>query len=102
MREADERKRQKSISSTNEGELNGWELDEESEESAIDEAEDEEDDPDTLDMSDQEYAMPTPAQRALDYISGRQSPGTCESRKLFIFLPDLSRSLRQQLNLNYV
>lgn len=72
MREADERKRQVSISSSQGG--SKWELDEESEESSNEELEEADDDVDGLDMSDDEGAMPTPAQRALDYISGRRTP----------------------------
>jgi len=75
MREADERKRQKSTSSSQGGGLNSsWELDEESEESSSGELEEEDDDADGLDMSDQDVAIPTPAQRALHYISGRRTP----------------------------
>ena len=74
MREADERKRQKSISSAHDpGQSSTWDLDEESEESSGEEG-DEEDDADELDMSDEEIEIPTPAQRALDYISGRRTP----------------------------
>lgn len=74
MREVDERKRQKSASSANEpSQTSSWDLDEESEESSGEEG-DEEDGEDELDMSDQELEIPTPAQRALDYISGRRTP----------------------------
>lgn len=75
MREADERERQKSISS-NQG--SSWDLDEESEDSASgefeEEEEDDDDDAEELDISDHDLVIPTPAQRALDYISGRQTP----------------------------
>lgn len=80
MREADERKRQKSAGSIHDMKTSGWELDEESEESSLDEVEDY--DPDILDMSDQDVSIPTPAQRALDYISGRQVPIPTTSRPL--------------------
>jgi hypothetical protein len=74
MREADERKRQMSIGSANDPtQTSTWDLDEESEESSG-EVGDEEDDADELGMSDQEIEIPTPAQRALDYISGRRTP----------------------------
>ncbi|KAH8600828.1 hypothetical protein B0O99DRAFT_589710 [Bisporella sp. PMI_857] len=72
MREIDERKMQKSTSTIqNTDARSGWSLDEESEESSSAEGEDEDD---GMDMSDQEFEMPTPAQRALEYISGRRTP----------------------------
>lgn len=75
MREVDERKRQKSTGSSAGRRNNGWELDEESEESSSGEAEEDyDDDVDGLEMSDHEAVIPTPAQRALDYISGRRTP----------------------------
>jgi hypothetical protein len=75
MREADEQKRQKFTTSTHDaGNTSGWDLDEESDDSFGDEAEEDEDDADGLEMSDQEVPIPTPAQRALDYISGRVTP----------------------------
>jgi hypothetical protein len=74
MREVDERKRQKSTSSAHDPtQSSSWDLDEESEEASGEEA-DEEDEEDELDMSDQEIEDPTPAQRALEYISGRRTP----------------------------
>lgn len=73
MREVDERKRQKSTASTPGG--GDWGLDEELEESSGDELEEEDDDDaDELDISDQDFSIPTPSQRALDYISGRRTP----------------------------
>jgi hypothetical protein len=72
MKEADERKRQLSTSSS-QG-VSRWELDEESEESSSGESEEIDDDADGIDMSDDEVVIPTPAQRALDYISGRRTP----------------------------
>ena len=74
MREVDERKRQISTSSAHDPtQSSSWDLDEDSEESSGGEA-DEEDGEDELDMSDQEIEHPTPAQRALEYISGRRTP----------------------------
>ena len=74
MREVDERKRQKSTSSAHDPTQSiSWDLDEESEDSSGGKG-DEEDGEDELDMSDQVIEIPTPAQRALDYISGRRTP----------------------------
>jgi hypothetical protein len=74
MREVDERKKAK-LTSQSSKEAKGWDLDEESEESDVgDVEEDEDDDAEGLEMSDHEIDIPTPAQRALDYISGRKSP----------------------------
>jgi len=73
MREVDERKEAKAQGQSNQG-TQGWDLDEESEESGsgdIEEEEEEDDDADGMEMSDQDVSIPTPAQRALDYISGR-------------------------------
>ena len=80
MRESDERRQQQqqqqqqtpapSNEATGRG---GWPLDEESDDSSQDDLE-EDDAGDTLDMSDEEITVPTPAQRALDYISGRRTP----------------------------
>ena len=73
MREADERKHQKSTGSARDGPQNSsWDLYEEGEESSG-EVDDEEEE-DELDMSDQEIKIPTQAQRALEYISGRGTP----------------------------
>lgn len=87
MREVDERKRQKSTSSS-QG-VSKWELDEESEDDSSSEKEKDEDDDDDddeteddensttegLEISDSEPDdLPTPAQRALEYISGRRTP----------------------------
>lgn len=82
MREVDERKRH---NTKNEGIRNKseWDLDEESEESSEDDLNDEEDDEaDALEMSDGNISIPTPAQRALDYISGRRRPLTPNTRPL--------------------
>jgi hypothetical protein len=79
MREVDERKQNKLLNQSSK-EKQDWDLDEESEESDFGEPQeddDDDDDPDgldTLDMSDQDVSIPTPAQRALDYISGRRTP----------------------------
>jgi hypothetical protein len=73
MKEADERKRQKSVTSIQDGGTSSWDLDEESEYSSHDEV-DEDEDTDALDMWDHDFSVPTPAQRALDYISGRPAP----------------------------
>ncbi|KAF4632957.1 hypothetical protein G7Y89_g5169 [Cudoniella acicularis] len=70
MREVDERKKQKGIvSQENTRKKQEWDLDEEREDSDVVESDD-----DGLDMSDHDVGMPTPAQRALDYISGRRPP----------------------------
>jgi hypothetical protein len=74
MREADERKQAK-LASQSSKDAKDWDLDEESEESDAGEVEEGEDDEaEGLEMSDHEIAIPTPAQRALDYISGRKPP----------------------------
>ena len=71
MREADERKHQMSAGLANEPpHTSSWDLDEESEESSGEERDEE----DEIDISDQDIEIPTPAQRALDYISGRRTP----------------------------
>lgn len=70
MREIDERKQAKALAKSPTKEKLDWGLEEESEESSEGEAGDEDD----LGMSDEEIAIPTPAQRALDYISGRRTP----------------------------
>lgn len=69
MREADERKQAKALARSPTKEKLDWGLEEESEES-----EGEPDDEDELGMSDEDISIPTPAQRALDYISGRRTP----------------------------
>jgi hypothetical protein len=71
MREVDERKQARAVANQTLKETQGWELDEESEESDNGEMAGEEDENVALAMSDDEIEMPTPAQRALDYISGR-------------------------------
>lgn len=59
-----------------------WELEEESEDSDNGEPAND-DEADQLEMSDQdELSGPTPAQRALDYISGRRTPLASNSRPL--------------------
>jgi hypothetical protein len=88
MQEADERKQQKSAANQGYGKAkHGWDLDEESDEdssSEIEEKEEDDDDDDTngLEMSDHEIDIPTPAQRALDYISGRRTPLPSSTRPL--------------------
>lgn len=75
MKESDERRQQQYTAPNHEAPTrSGWPLDEESEESSEDDLEDEYNAADTLDMSDEEITVPTPAQRALDYISGRRTP----------------------------
>lgn len=73
MREHDKRLLQRSATSAsdkNGGYKPGWELEEESEES------DNEDPGDNIleQLDGHDILMPTPAQRALDYIAGRQTP----------------------------
>ncbi|KAM3073383.1 hypothetical protein ACMFMG_004717 [Clarireedia jacksonii] len=73
MKEADERRLQKSSSSTGGSSRHykpGWELEEESEESDNDTGANSID----VDERDRDILMPTPAQRALDYIAGRRTP----------------------------
>lgn len=72
MREADERKRQKAVAQHEAPVKSSFDLDEESEESSVESAEDDddEDDNDGLNI----ISMRSPAQRALDYISGRTTP----------------------------
>lgn len=70
MREADERKRQKSVTQEEGITKSSFDLDEESEES---DAESDYDD-DGLNMSPADPPIRSPAQRALDYISGRSTP----------------------------
>ena len=73
MREVDERKLQRSVLQQEGPNTSGWDLDEESEESASAQSDDDDDD-DGLNMSVPEIYNRTPAQRALDYISGRTTP----------------------------
>ncbi|TVY59559.1 hypothetical protein LSUE1_G009906, partial [Lachnellula suecica] len=81
MREVDERKRHKASHEIPRNKSE-WDLDEESEESDEAEMGDEDDEADGLEMSDHDVSMPTPAQRALDYISGRGVPLPPSSRPL--------------------
>jgi len=81
MREADERKQARITNSpksaTKRGNTWGMELGEESsDDSDIGEIEEEDEDIEELEMDSQEpeIVIPTPAQRALDYISGRRIP----------------------------
>ncbi|PMD43095.1 hypothetical protein L207DRAFT_579966 [Hyaloscypha variabilis F] len=74
MAEHDQRKQAKLATSQSRREGKDWDLDEESENSEPGEVDEDEDDADGLEMSDQEITIPTPAQRALDYISGRIPP----------------------------
>ncbi|TVY47190.1 hypothetical protein LOCC1_G002307 [Lachnellula occidentalis] len=80
MREADERKKNR-LKEESAGTKSKWDLDEESEESD-DELNDEDDETNGLEMSNNEVSMPTPAQRALDYISGRRTPIMSSSRPI--------------------
>ena len=73
MREADERKQAK-LASQSCREAKDRDLDEKSEESDMELEDDEDDEAEGLEISDQEIVIPTPAQRALDYISGRKPP----------------------------
>lgn len=68
MREVDERKQARAVANQTLKKTQGWELDEETEESDNNEIFEEEDD---NAVADDAIDMPTPAQRALDYISGR-------------------------------
>jgi hypothetical protein len=100
MKEADERLKSKGVSSRATGRqvgVSGWNLEEEEEEDESEESdvEDEafrprtsdytgqygleDDDADSLALSIQE--MPTPAQRALEYISGRSTPRELSQRR---------------------
>lgn len=73
MAEHDQR-RQAKLDTQSRREGKDWDLDEESETSDSGEIDEDEDDAEGLEMSDQEIVIPTPAQRALDYISGRIPP----------------------------
>ena len=74
MREADERKRQKSNSSIHDPTQNtSWTLDEDTNESSGEEG-DEEDGEDELEMSDQDTEPSTRAQRAIEHFSGHRTP----------------------------
>lgn len=74
MKEVDERKEQRHAGARHDPKnMQGWDLDEESEESDGDDY-DEDDDAESHDMEDENIVIPTPAQRALDYISGRRTP----------------------------
>ena len=70
MREQDERRQKKAALNQQTKELSTWEAKEESEASE----EDTDRDPEDLDLSDHDVEIPTPAQRALAYISGRATP----------------------------
>ncbi|KAG9243806.1 hypothetical protein BJ878DRAFT_103770 [Calycina marina] len=79
MRESDDRRQaqQQSVPAVDEDGRSGWSLEEESEESSNDGQDD--DHCDSLDLSGHKITMTTPAQRALEYISGRRnSPVTKE------------------------
>ncbi|KAL2067806.1 hypothetical protein VTL71DRAFT_15902 [Oculimacula yallundae] len=77
MREVDERKHAKE-SNKHPKERQDWGLEEESEDSSDGEP----DNDDDIEMSDEELSIPTPAQRALDYISGRRTPISTANRPL--------------------
>jgi hypothetical protein len=70
MREVDERKRQKALVQQENFNKSSFDLDEESGESGVESDEDE----DGLNMPGPDVSMRSPAQRALDYISGRNTP----------------------------
>jgi hypothetical protein len=72
MKEVDEKKKQKEKVGQ-QGAKEEWDLDEESEES---------NDAESGDEQDENLAMPTPAQRALDFISGRRVPPPSTNRPL--------------------
>lgn len=74
MAEHDQRKQAKLATSQSRREGKDWDLDEESEMSDSGEVGEDEDDAEGLEMSDHEIVIPTPAKRALDYISGRIPP----------------------------
>ena len=80
MQEVDERKQQKCAGRNSVEANDSWDLDDEfekaSSEVAEEEGRDDDDDKDVngLEIPDQEIVIPTPAQRALEYISGRQAP----------------------------
>jgi len=74
MAEHDQRKQAKLATSQSRREGKDWDLDEESETSDSGEVGEDEDDAEGLEMSDHEIVIPTPAKRALDYISGRIPP----------------------------
>ncbi|TVY12965.1 hypothetical protein LARI1_G009505 [Lachnellula arida] len=79
MRESDERKKQRTKEESA-GTKSKWDLDEEPEES--DDELDEDDETKGLEMPSNDIEMPTPAQRALDYISGRRTPIQPSSRPI--------------------
>lgn len=79
MREVDERKQARAVANETLKKTQGWELDEESEESDRDDMIDEEDDGA---LADDEINMPTEAQRALDYISGRGLHSSSDNRPI--------------------
>ncbi|TVY31492.1 hypothetical protein LSUB1_G008839 [Lachnellula subtilissima] len=80
MREADERKKHRTKEESA-GPTSKWDLDEESE-GSDDDLNDEDDETNGLEMSNNDIAMPTPAQRALDYISGRRTPIPSSNRPI--------------------
>ncbi|PQE19409.1 hypothetical protein CJF30_00009861 [Rutstroemia sp. NJR-2017a BBW] len=98
MKEADERRLQKSSSSTGGSSSHykpGWELEEESEESDNDTGANSTD----VDERDRDILMPTPAQRALDYIAGRRTPLTAaNSRPMSPKSPSVPYSNSQAMN----
>lgn len=84
MKEAEDRRKAKDALSGRKSSATGWELEEEDEESNSDGELDKEEDYDRgIHMDDEDscdplslsiHEMPTPAQRALEYISGRTTP----------------------------
>ncbi|KAG4433900.1 hypothetical protein IFR05_010619 [Cadophora sp. M221] len=78
MREVDERKQAKALAKQPSRERQNWGLEEESEDSSAGEP----DNDDDVELSDKEVSIPTPAQRALDYISGRRTPISTSNRPL--------------------
>ncbi|RDW94326.1 hypothetical protein BP5796_00089 [Coleophoma crateriformis] len=76
MREAEERRENRMGGSSHENarDAQGWDLDEESEESDYEYAEEENEMEELEVEQEDDLVIPTPAQRALDYISGRATP----------------------------
>jgi hypothetical protein len=82
MREVDERKQARAIANQTLKETLGWELDEDLEDSDNEEPIVDDNEDGEPAMSDEEMEIPTPAQRALDYISGRRTPLQSSHRPL--------------------
>lgn len=85
MREVDERNEQRNASARldNPKNIQGWESDDSEESDNEEYGEQEEDDEaEGLEMDDEDIGIPTPAQQALDYISGRRAPSSSHGRPL--------------------